>query len=86
MKYPKKFIEKVKKEFPNNKELHKKLEEGNSIVGLFLKNDKEFEMSAFQIIEAFAEGRQEDVKKAAEKCVRREDLYLEWVKLSDDQN
>lgn len=81
MEYPKEFIERVKEEYPDWGELHESLEQGTIFVGQYLKDKVGFEMSATQIVIAFNEGRQREVKEAAERCVRREKLRDEWAKI-----
>jgi hypothetical protein len=83
MEYPKTFVEKVKKEFPNWKEMHKHLDAGSSFVGRYLDDSSNFEMSAEAIVKAFNEGREQEVKKHAEEVLRKQKLYSEWGKLYD---
>jgi len=81
MEYPKSFTERVKAEFPDWEAMHKNLDANNPMVGRYLEESRSFGMSATDIVAAFNEGRQEEVKKEAEKCVRRGKLYDEWNKL-----
>ena len=83
MEYPKEFIEKVKTEYPNWKELHEKLQRGDIRVGDYLAEKSDFRMKADEIIKAFNEGRQEDVKNFAEKCIRCKKLHVEWWKFNE---
>lgn len=85
MRYPKEFVAKVKAEFPDWTELHKKLDEGNAFVGRYLDDNSNFDMKAADIVKAFNEGRQDEVKKAAEQCVRRQELYAEWGEIAKYQ-
>jgi len=85
MEYPKSFTERVKAEFPDWEAIHKNLDAGSSIVGRYLDDSRYFGMRPADIVAAFNEGRQEEVKKEAEKCVRREKLYAEWSKLYKEQ-
>lgn len=78
MEYPKEFVEKVKAEYPNWKELHEKLERGDIRVGSHLAEKSNLGMGPDEIVKAFNEGRQEDVKKSAEQCVRRKKLLVKW--------
>jgi hypothetical protein len=85
MKYSKEFIEKVKAEYPRWMELHDKLDSGSRSVGEDIYNTSYWEggigMCASEILKAFDEGRQDDIKKAAEEKVRRQKLYDEWKDL-----
>lgn len=81
MIYSKEFIEKVKKEYPDWKDLHRALEMGDIRVGNYLAEKSNLDMDAEEIVRAFNEGREEDVFKSAEKCVRRKKLYVEWWNL-----
>jgi len=79
------FIKKVKAEYPNWKELHKKLERGDiSSIGNYLAEKSDLEMDAEEIVQAFNEGRGEDVFQSAKKCVRRKKLHSTWRKINAD--
>lgn len=80
-KYPDEFVAKVKAEFPDWRQLHDRLDAGDDFVGRYIEDNSHFDMKAADIVKAFNEGRQDEVKKAAEKCVRRQKLYSEWGKL-----
>ena len=84
MIYSKEFIEKVKKEYPDWKDLHDKLERGDNRAGLLLAEKSNLGMSAAEIVKAFEEGRSADVEKAARESVRRKELYAEWWNLQAD--
>lgn len=85
MEYPREFIEKVKKEYPDLGELHKKLEMGDNRVGSYLAEKSKLGMGPNEIVRAFNEGRQEDVKKSAEQWGRRKKLHAEWWNLNADR-
>jgi ketopantoate reductase len=84
MEYTGKFIEEVKTEYPDWEELHDKLRRGDIRVGDYLAEKSDFRMKADEILKAFNEGRQEDIKMFAEQCVRRKKLHVEWWKINAD--
>jgi len=85
MEYPEAFVAKVKAEYPEWQELHRKLDSGDVFVGRYLDDNRHFEMSPTAIVIAFNDGRGHEVREAAEKAVRREQLYSEWSELYDAQ-
>lgn len=85
MIYSKEFIEKVKAEYPDQKDLHEKLERGDIRVGNYLAEKSQLDMDAEEIIKAFDEGRGEDVLESAKKCVRRKSLYNKWWELNAER-
>ena len=78
MKYPVDFVEKVRKVYPGWKELYEKLAKGSEFVGRYLDDSRYFSMSPAEIIEAFEQGREQDVLKAAKEADERTKLYAEW--------
>ncbi|MFH1956417.1 MAG: hypothetical protein ABIJ28_02105 [Patescibacteria group bacterium] len=85
MKYSKDFVKKVKAEYPDWEDLHNALATGNTFVGRYLDDSRYFEMSPAKIVEAFEQGREQDVLEAAKKVDRREKLYGEWSDLYQAQ-
>lgn len=81
MIYPEEFVKKVKTEYPDQKDLHEKLETGDFRVGNYLSEKSHLDMDDAEIIRAIDEERYEDVKKDAEKRTRRKKLYVEWQNL-----
>jgi hypothetical protein len=81
VKYTKEFINEVRNEYPEWTALHTLLDNGNLAVGRYLDDSSHFGMSPEKIVAAFNEGRQETVKEAAEKAVRRRKLYEEWIEI-----
>lgn len=84
MEYPEEFVKKVKAEYPRLVGLHEGLNDGKFFVGYYLKNNCHFEMKPTNIVAAFDEGREHEVREAAEKAVRREQLYHEWDKFRQE--
>ncbi len=78
MKYPQEFIVAVKAEFPGDEEILNALEQGREMAGRYLDESRGMGMGPEDIIKAFAEGREQEVRAAAEKAVRREKLYNMW--------
>lgn len=85
MDYPKEFVKKVKREYPDWQDLHEALDAGNDFLGRLLDDSRHFAMKAEEIIAAFEEGCEYKVKRAAEKAVRRTKLYVEWGELYKNQ-
>jgi len=79
--YTKEFIEKVKAEYPDRKDIHRMLDMGDIRVGNELAKKIHLDIDDAEIIRALDEGRYEDVKKAAEKRIRLKQLYAEWRNL-----
>lgn len=67
MKYSADFVKKVKTAYPDWKELHVVLEKGSDLVGRYLDDSRHFSMSPAEIVEAFEQGREQDVLMAAKK-------------------
>lgn len=85
MKYPADFVKKVKAVYPDWKELDKALAKGSEFVGRYLDDSRSFSMSPAKIVEAFEQGREQDVLKAAKEADERTKLYAEWSDLYQAQ-
>ncbi len=79
--YPEKFINKVMTEYSSFKKLQEALKNGEEIVGRYLDDGRNYKMEAKDISIAIKEGRVEEVKKNAEKALRRNNLYKEWLEI-----
>lgn len=81
MQYSSDFVEKVKAEHPTASELHEALEAGNNdLVGSLLASLKHFPMPPEHIIEAFEDGREQEVLEDARKAKSHFDLLSEWLR------
>ncbi|KKS28358.1 MAG: hypothetical protein UU89_C0038G0005 [Parcubacteria group bacterium GW2011_GWC2_42_11] len=80
VKYTPKFVEKVKAVYPERTEVHEAVERGSELVGRYLELSRNLSMSPAQIIEAFEQGREQDVLTAAKKADECAKLYAEWNK------
>lgn len=84
MNFSKEFVNKFKREFPEETDLAAHLAEGTedllvlSKISSLLFGFSKVRMDAAQIIAAFDEGRSLAVKEHAEKAVRCAQLYREW--------
>ena len=78
MKYPEKFVKKVKTVYPDWQEMHKALEREDPIVGDYLRDEAYFSMSPAEIVEAFEQGHEQDVLKEAKRANKSLKLYVEW--------
>lgn len=81
MRYSTDFVKKVKAEFPDYKKLHSALDAGSPTVGRYLDDSERSGMSSKQIIEAFQNGREQDVLVAAKRANHRDEMYAEWSQL-----
>lgn len=78
MKYSSDFVARVKTAYPNEPDIHEALDKGNDSLGYYLDDSRWLSMSPAQIIEAFEQGRQQDVLEAAKQAVERIKIYEEW--------
>lgn len=85
MEYPVDFVKKVKIVYPDWKELHEALVKGSVFVGGYLDDNRFFSMSPAKIVEAFEQGREQDVLEAAKQADERTKLYAEWCNLYQAQ-
>lgn len=91
MKYPKEFVEKAKAEFPEFEVLQGLLDKdtlSNSedrLVRDLMGKASAFRMPADGIVVAFELGREGEVKKAAEKALRRQMLCAELDRIFEEQ-
>lgn len=82
MNYPKEFVEKVKKVYPNWKRLHEALDAGSYMVGRYLCDSTCDSVSLEKILDA---DNIEDLKETAKLASERNSVYTEWCKLYDIQ-
>ena len=85
MEYPADFVKKVKEVYPTFEKLHEALEKGSEFAGRYLDDSCSFSMSPAKIVEAFEQGREQDVLTAAKSAVERTNLYAEWSDLYQAQ-
>lgn len=78
MFYPREFIRKVKKAYPNWKEVHRKLDEGDASVSRHLYNGAN---RVFTIDEILAAKSLKELQEEARESKQRIKLYEEWCKL-----
>lgn len=83
MFYPEDFKNRVKKAYPDFDELHRRLDNGDVFVGLFLKDDPYPPISFDAILAATS---LEELQEKAKIALERMDLACEWEKLYDEQN
>jgi len=82
MQYTAEFIGKVKTVYPDRKALHLALEQGcGYLVGRYLDEFRHLSMSPAEIVQAFEQGREQDVLEAAKQASKRTMLYAEWSDL-----
>lgn len=78
------FIRKVREEYPDSFGMHRALNNNrHSVVGAYLRVEPKFgslDMRPEEVLSALDEGRLHDIKKAAEKAIRRKALFDEWKK------
>ena len=83
VRYPDDFKERVKAEFPNSPDLHAALDLDSPIVSRYLiadmMNDETF--APEDIISALDQGRQDELRQAAERALRVRALYEELQKI-----
>ena len=79
MNYPKEFVAKVKKQFPDDEELHQALDRNCIIVGAMLRQAANRGLPAEWIIKTLNEGDAKPVKREAEAIFQSQELYLEWL-------
>jgi len=81
MKYPQKFIKKVQKEYLANKYLliNKDLLENQAILGQDLGSY--FKIEPETLLQAIKTGNFKDIRRKAQKSVRRKKIYAEWEKI-----
>lgn len=80
--YPEDFKARVKEMFPDWKEMHKALEDGSEsgLVGYYLNKFRGLLMEPKEIVDAFENGNQGEVLKAARRAIKIDELYNEWLK------
>ena len=78
MKYRHKFIDKLRKEFPDCSLLPILLEDGSIYLGEYLKKKTSLKLDPEEVVSAFRAGRQHIIKEKAETALRAQRLYDEW--------
>jgi len=81
IKYPEKFVQRVKEAYPGFDALHEALDNGSMLVGRYLDDSRTLEMSNVAIVVAVHRGEQEKVKQAAQRGILREALYRWWLRI-----
>ncbi|OGB73644.1 hypothetical protein A3K24_02265 [candidate division Kazan bacterium RIFCSPHIGHO2_01_FULL_44_14] len=88
--YPVDFIQAVKDEFPDWKELHQSLNSNGVIVGRYLDDSQQGGgITSEELIEALDAGgtgtdAMSKLRQKAEQHIRRQKLYVWWSKLCHD--
>lgn len=78
MNYPATFVERVKKEF-STFDFSALFDSGDDeAIGIFLACQVDFSIDAEKIVAAFREGREHEIREAAERAIRRKQLYRDW--------
>ena len=89
MVYPDDFVTAVKAEFPNWKEVHRHLDEGDSVVGRSLRDSSyPVGLSGKQVVEKLESGHtltevKEEIAQMDALNKRRKELYDWWVRIED---
>lgn len=78
MKYPKSFITDVKVMYPENQELHKALEEGNYMVGKYLKDYAKQMVVTVNENDVFIDGGKNFIFYIKKEMEKRRAIYLRW--------
>jgi len=78
MKYRHKFMDKLRREFPNCSKLQTLLDDGSIFVGDYLKKKTSLILDPEEVVSAFRTGRQYIIQEKAEKALRAQRLYDEW--------
>lgn len=81
MFYPEEFKARVKKAYPKWKDLHQRLDNGDTYVGNYLKDSTKV-VSLDTILNATSLKKLQDTARDAQEKVK---LYCEWKKLYDEQ-
>lgn len=88
MKYPEEFVSRAKKEYPEWPGFSVMLEEAlanedDRSIGDLLESGRSLEknINPRQIIDFISLGNMDYVKAVMEKCIRRQGLYEEWLKI-----
>lgn len=79
--WPKEFIEKIKKFYPEDKEVIKSLKNGSEYVERLLDSSMFFNMSPEEIVEAFEKGKENKIYEEAKKCIEAGWLRIEAWKI-----
>lgn len=79
--YPEDFKQWVKNFYPNDKVLHKKLEQGDSTVGYLLDINTPTSSSLKGLIHALSSNTLDEFKSGFNAPEEKINLYIEWGKL-----
>jgi len=79
--WPKEFIEKIKKFYPEDKKVIKSLKNGSKYVEKLLDNSMFFNMSPEEIVGAFKKGKENKIYEKAKKCIKAGWLRVETWKI-----
>ena len=83
MFYPQEFKDRVKKAYPDRKDLHQLLDDGDRSVGCFLDHKAVIEIHLRDILAATS---LEELQEEARTIQKSRELFLEWNKLDREQN
>jgi len=84
MNYSDSFKERVKREYPDNKEIQKLLDSGGVFLGRYL-DDGRVSLSGHSILEYIDLGDIDALEKRAKAAKERDLLYKEWGKIYDSE-
>lgn len=82
MNYPKDFVERVKKAYPDWERLHEALNSGSIMVGKYLSDNT---CDSFLLDKILNAKSPEELKKSAKLALEKNMLYEEWCNLNDLQ-
>jgi GTPase Era involved in 16S rRNA processing len=84
MVYTQEFVDKCKNEYPDWDYLHELLNKNDESVGNYLANDfQSYYIYPYMIVQS---NNFEELKEMAAKYLRREEIYLEWLIIYDEEH
>jgi len=83
-KFPFEFIRKVRAEYPENENLHRVLESGETSIEWHLRQGAQLHLEAREVRELFEAGKSGAVYRAAVACIRRQALLEEYLTLKSE--
>ena len=86
MQYSEEFKQKVLSTLGDSKEMRKRLDEGQEIIGRYLDNSRYDGVSAKEIVEACESMNVQGIYQKARRQMAIEELYAEWVELYRNQH